>query len=202
MNISSVGTNQMMQMNSRQSSGSSLTDTQKTLIEDTLAEYDVENLSSSDAKAIVDIFAEAGIQPSAALESALSASGVDAKELGDLAGVAKGGARGGPGGPPPPPSEEEMTTIEELLQSLLTANEDDEDSSTISNSSSFETILDYTNKIVRLNDDAKSEVMDILSSYNSDSNTLSGEDTQAYIVNSLRSIFSDTENFNSFSLYV
>lgn len=215
MNISSVGTSQMMQMNSRQSNGSGLTDTQKALIEDTLSEYDVENLSSSDAKEIVSIFEEAGIQPSAALESALSASGVDAKALGDLAGVGAAGGpggKGGPGGPPPPPDEEEMTTIEELLESLLAAAEEEaaeealEESSSLassesSESSSFETILDYTNKIVRLNDDAKADVMELLNTYDSEQNTLSQEDTQKYIMNSLRDVFSDTDNFNSFSFY-
>ena len=210
MNVSSVGTSQMMQMSSRQSSGSSLTDTQKALIEETLEDYDVNNLSSSDAETIVGIFDEAGIAPSAALESALAESGVDAQELGNLAGVSKGGGKGGPGGPPPPPDEEEMTTIEELLESLLAAAEEEaeeealEESSSIadsSESSSFSTILDYTEKIVRLNDDAKSEVMELLNTYNSDENTLSQEDTQTYIMNSLRDVFSDTDNFNSFSFY-
>ncbi|MCF4010777.1 hypothetical protein [Rheinheimera sp. UJ63] len=60
-----------------------LTAEQSTLITDTLAEYDLDNLSDEDASAIVSIFNEAGIQPGKALQAALAAEGIDAKALGD-----------------------------------------------------------------------------------------------------------------------
>jgi len=204
MNISSVNFSQLLQTStsSARNTNTTLSDSQKALIEETLSQYDSQNLSQDDAQAIVTAFEEAGIAASGALESAMSASGFDAKEVGTLAGVApaQGGGGKGPMGPPPPPTEEEISTIEELLESLLSSDEDDEESTT-TEASSFESILDYTNKIVRLNDDAKTEVVDILNKYNSDENTLSEADTQAYIMNSLKQILSDSDNFNSFSFY-
>jgi hypothetical protein len=204
MNVSSVNFNQMLQMSSvgSNSSSSTLSESQKALIEETLAQYDADNLSEDDAAAIVAVFEEAGISPSRALESAMLDSGFDAKEVGTLAGVgpAQGGGGKGPMGPPPQPSEEELSTIEALLESLL-SSDDEEDESTITAVSSFESILDYTNKIVRLNDDAKAEVMDILNKYSSEDNTLSQADTQAYIINSLKQVLSESDNFNSFSFY-
>ena len=68
-------------------SNSSINATQQKLIEETLAEFDANNLSESDALAIVEAFSEAGIQPGAELESLMSDAGFDAKTVGDLAGV-------------------------------------------------------------------------------------------------------------------
>jgi hypothetical protein len=201
MNVSSVNFSQMIQMSSTQTSSSGLSSSQLALIEETLAQYDAESLSAEDAKEIVEIFSEAGITPSAALESAMSASGFDAREVGDLAGVGKGGGKG-PMGPPPPPPEEEISSIGELLETLLAAEEDaGEEDTTITDATSFESIMDYTNMIVRLKDDAKSEVMDILNNYDAETNDRTQQETQAYIVNSLRQIFSDADNFNHFSFY-
>ncbi len=204
MNVSSVSLNQVMQTSSSQSNSAALTAAQKSLIEETLAEYDVDNLSKSDAQEIVKSFEEAGIQPSAALESAMSTAGFDAKEVGTMAAVGpQGGGGGRPMGPPPPASEEELSAIEELLESLLSIEEDEESESTTTSSSvsSFENILDYTYKVVNLKEDAKAEVMDILNKYNSEDNIHSQEETQAYIVNSLSQIFNEPDNFNSFSFY-
>lgn len=202
MNVSSVNFSQMLQMSSVHSNGSTLTALQQALIEETLAEYDVDNFSQSDAEAIVAVFEKAGITPSAALESAMSDAGFDAKEVGTLAGVGpQGGGGKGPAGPPPTPTDEELSTIEELLESLLTTDEE-EDEESVTASTSFESILDYTFKIVNLKEDAKTEVMDILEKYGSDANEFTQADTQAYIINSLRQILNEPDNFNSFSLYV
>lgn len=204
MNVSSVNFSQLLQMNNTSSSSSNtaLSTSQKALIEETLSQYDSENLSQDDAQAIVSVFDEAGIAASGALERAMSDSGFDAKEVGTLAGVgpAQGGGGKGPMGPPAPPTEEETSTIKKLLESLLSTDQNDNESTT-TEASSFESILDYTNKIVRLNDDAKTEVVDILNKYNSEENTLSEADTQAYIMNSLKQILGDSNNFNSFSFY-
>jgi hypothetical protein len=131
------------------------------------------------------------------MESTMAASGFDAKEIGDLAGVGKEGG-GRPMGPPPP-KKEEMSSVSDLLESLLSS--DEEDDSTTSATSSFETILDYTSKIVSLKDDAKTEVMDLLNKYNSEENTLSKEDTQKFIVNSLSQILKESDNYNTMSFY-
>lgn len=104
----------------------SLTEEQQVLISDTLSEFDVENLTEADAISIVEAFSQAGIQPSAALEKAVSDLGFDAKSIGDLSKVSEGGNR-----PPPPPkqSTEEITSmvdyLSELLEEKLASNNSD-----------------------------------------------------------------------------
>jgi len=103
-----------------------LTADQQTLITDTLSQFDAENLTEKDALSIVEAFAQAGIQPSAALEKAISTLGFDAKSIGDLAGVPESEHR-----PPPPPkqSTEEITSmvgfLTELLKEKLAASNSD-----------------------------------------------------------------------------
>lgn len=209
MNISSVSSSQMFQqqMNST-SRSSSLTSDQKALIKDTLSQYDADSLSADDATAIVKTFQDAGIEPSSALESAMSTSGFDAKEVGDLAGVGQAGGGSRPmGGPPPPPSKDELSTISDLLESLLSDEEDTTSTSSTTTSSSpyddtsftaFNSILDYTNQIVNLKDDAKDDVMNILDKYSSND---SQQDTQASTVDSLNKILNKSENYNRISFY-
>lgn len=80
------------------SSNSSLSSSQLDTISSVLENYDADNLSQSDAQAIVAAFKEAGIQPGSELENAMEEAGFDAHEVGSLAGV--GQAQGGT----PPPS--------------------------------------------------------------------------------------------------
>jgi len=181
------------------SESSSWTTDQKTFITDLLSQYNSDSLSTSDAKEIVKSLQEAGIEPSKSMESTMAASSFDAKEIGDLAGVGKGGNGGKPMAPPPP-KQEEISSVSNLLESLLNSD-DEEDITTNTSSSSFDTILDYTSKIVSLKDDAKTQVMDILNQYNSDQNTLSQQDTQKFIVNSLSQILQETDNYNTRSFY-
>lgn len=100
----------------------SLTTEQQTLISETLAEFDTDNLTQEDALSIIETFSQANIQPSAALEKALSNAGFDAKSIGDLANVSQGNR------PPPPPkqSAEEITSmvdyLTEILEETLAAN--------------------------------------------------------------------------------
>lgn len=198
MSISSISSSQVYQaQTSSTTKSSSLSTEQQAFISDLLSGYDSESLSASDAQEIVKALQEAGIEPSKAMESTMAASGFDAKEIGDLAGVGKEGG-GRPMGPPPP-KKEEMSSVSDLLESLLSS--DEEDDSTTSTTSSFETILDYTSKIVSLKDDAKTEVMDLLNKYNSEENTLSKEDTQKFIVNSLSQILKESDNYNTMSFY-
>ncbi len=80
------------------SSTSGLSSSQQETISSILENYDVDNLSQSDAKEIVAAFKEAGIEPGSELESAMEEAGFDAKEVGTLAGVGPQGGGGGAGG--------------------------------------------------------------------------------------------------------
>ncbi len=201
MSISSVSSSQVYQpQTSNASKSSSLSTDQQAFIADLLSQYDSESLSASDAQEIVKALQEAGIEPSKAMESTMAASGFDAKEIGDLAGVGKGDGAGRPMGPPPP-KKEEMSSVSDLLESLLSSDEEEDDTTTSTTSSSFDTVLDYTSKIVSLKDNAKTEVMDLLNKYNSENNTLSKEDTQKFIVNSLSQILKESDNYNTMSFY-
>lgn len=79
----------------------SISQDQRQVIEDTLAKYDAENLTQSEASSIVDIFSNAGIQPGRELADAMAEFGFDAKSVGDLAGV---------GGSHPPSSDQHAQT--------------------------------------------------------------------------------------------
>ncbi|MCC2618353.1 hypothetical protein LJ739_19020 [Aestuariibacter halophilus] len=68
-----------------------LTDEQKNTLNDILSNYDADNLSAGDAKAIAEQLKEAGINPGPGLGKSMSDLGFDAKEIGKLAGA-----------PPPP----------------------------------------------------------------------------------------------------
>jgi hypothetical protein len=96
----------------------SLTEEQQSIISETLSQYDVDNLTEADALSITEAFAQAGIEPGAALEQAVSNSGFDAKTLGALANVSEEGGR-----PPPPPppqqSTEEITSMVDYLTELM-----------------------------------------------------------------------------------
>lgn len=112
-----------------------LTDDQSQLIMDTLAEFDVDNLSATDAQTIVETFSNAGIQPGAALEEAMSDAGFDARSVGELAGLSGGNP------PPPPPGganmsqslsleEDVLSDLNELLNDYYSGELSDEEKAT------------------------------------------------------------------------
>lgn len=139
MMVNGISGNSSMQamMPQPQSQQSSLTTEQSQLIEDTLAEFDVDNLSAADAKSIVETFSEAGIQPGSGLEQAMSDAGFDARTIGDLAGVGEGG------GPPPPPQggasmsqpleldDELLSDLNEMLNEYYSGDLSDEEQTTM-----------------------------------------------------------------------
>ena len=94
-----------------------LTDEQQSLISETLSQFDVDNLSESDAMSIVEAFAEAGIEPGSALETAMADAGFDAKTVGELANVSEQASMPPP--PPPQQSSEEITTMVDYLTELV-----------------------------------------------------------------------------------
>lgn len=219
MNVSASTSTQMLQTTSVSSKNSNLSSEQKALIEDVLSNYDTNSLSADDASEIIVAFQEAGIVPSQALSTAMEASGFDAQEIGDLAsasGASASAGRPAGGRPPPPPSaedEEEVESIYDLLEALLETDDEDEASSTSSTNSifsgtgyddegsSFETVLDYTSKIIRLKDDAKTDVMDMLNEFSSDQTNLDNEETQKTLLTSLSEILNKTDNYNTISFY-
>jgi transposase len=89
-----------------------LTDTQKTQLEEILAEYDAENLTEEDAKSIFEQIREAGIQPSKALKETVETAGFDLEKF-------KPTDR--PSGPPPSMSGSKSESMNlSSLQSLQT----------------------------------------------------------------------------------
>jgi hypothetical protein len=81
----------------------SLTDEQKTKIEEILSNYDADTITADDAKAIFEAFKEAGITPGKGMKEAIDAAGFDSEELRSLAGFDQAP-------PPPPPSSEIQST--------------------------------------------------------------------------------------------
>lgn len=133
----------------KSSSSSSLSSSQLETISSVLEGYDSDNLTQSDAMEIVAAFKEAGIKPSAELESAMEEAGFSAQEVGTLAGVApqagagpQGGGQGGGGGAMTSSEEEEeydiMDTNQDGVVSLQEIQEyyggsDSNESTTLSN---------------------------------------------------------------------
>ncbi|KAB7883107.1 hypothetical protein GA417_13010 [Poseidonibacter ostreae] len=190
--ISGVDSSQMamLQQSTQSSSTNSLSSSQLETISSVLEDYDANNLSQSDAQSIVAAFEDAGIEPSAELASAMEEAGFDAREIGDLAGGKSGG------GMPPPPPAEETDSISSLLDTLLNTEEDEESTST-----SFDDIMDYTSRILNLNDESKTEVMDLLDKYSSEDADYTAEETNNLLKTALSQILSDTNNYKSVSFY-
>lgn len=83
--VGSIGSNSMisqMQISQNSNYNNSLSTTQLETVSSVLENYDSNNLSANDASSIVSVFQSAGIQPGRALESAMSAAGFDAKDIG------------------------------------------------------------------------------------------------------------------------
>ena len=180
-----------------------LSDDDKELVSSILENYDSSSLSQEDAVEIATAFAEAGINPSRDLANTMAASGFSAQEVGELAGVA--GASGMPppppggGMPPPPPSSnsEEEEIISSILETLLNMGKDDEDSE----SSSYESISDYTSRIMSLNEETKQQVKELFDSYSPQNTELSPEDATTVVIGSLSQLLGDSDNYKKTSFY-
>jgi hypothetical protein len=72
-----------------------LSDDQKSQVQSILSQYDKNNLTAADAKAIFKAFRQAGIQPGADLKDAITAAGFNADQLRTLARPADGPRHGG-----------------------------------------------------------------------------------------------------------
>ncbi len=207
MNISNtssmVSINNTSQSNSRQNT--SLNSSQKEFVSSLLSNYDSQNLSTEDATSIVESLKDEGIKASSSLAQTMEESGFNAQEIGELANVENSeiGTSAPPPHPPRPSSgeedEEDESIISELLDSLLSTDEDDETSTTIS--TSFEDIMEYTSRIVSLNEDSQSDVMDLLDKYNNEESDFSKEEIGTIVKYSLGEILSEPSNYNRISFY-
>ena len=85
-----------------------LTGSQRSSVQDILADFDAEEVSEADAVAIREKFRAEGIRPSADLRSEIEAAGFDVDDLRPPGGPGgAGGPGGGHHGPPPPPPPDE-----------------------------------------------------------------------------------------------
>ena len=89
-----------------------LTSEQTELMNETLAQFDPENLTAEDAQSIMQTFMDAGIQPGQEMEAIMAEAGFDAAEVGEL-GRPEGERPPGP--PPPPPSGNSLEQVDEEL---------------------------------------------------------------------------------------
>ena len=203
MNVSAVSSTQTLQTGNVSGNGPEieLSDEQKELVSSVLEGYDSDSLSQEDAIEIASAFADAGITPSRDLANTMASSGFSAHEVGELAGVA--GASGmpppPPGGMPPPPqdSQEEENSISSLLETLLNDDEDENSES----SSLYQSVSDYTSRIINLNNDVKQQVKELFESYSPQNTDLSRDDASKVVVNSLSQILSDSDNYKKTSFY-
>ena len=110
----------------------SLTDEQKQTIADILSQYDPENITEEDAKAIFQAFKDAGITPAKGMKEAIEAAGFNAEDLRSKGMPEKGGKMP----PPPPPQESSSSTgmnisalqsLQELLNQYDLSNLSEED---------------------------------------------------------------------------
>lgn len=100
--------------------------------------------------------------------------------------------------------EEVIINVADLLESLLESFFDGEDELIkASYISPFDTIAEYTAKILSLNNDAKSKVMKVLEKYNyhAYNKTLSKEEKQRYVFDSLSGILNELDNYNTILFY-
>ncbi len=204
MNVSATSSVQSYQTSNVSGNGSKnqLSDDQKELVSSILEDYDSNSLSQEDAVEIASAFAEAGINPSRDLANTMSESGFSAQEVGELAGVA--GAVGmpppPPGGmpPPPPQNSEEEDTISSILETLLNMGKDDEDDES---ASSYESISDYTSRIMSLNEETKQQVKELFDSYSPKNTELSPEDATTVVIGNLSQLLGDSDNYKKTSFY-
>ena len=114
MMINSIqGMGQMMGASGMMSKGKELTDDQIQTITDILSQYDPDNVSDEDAKAIFQAFEDAGITPAKGMKEAIEAAGFDAEDL-----RSRGMSEDGMMPPPPPPEDANGSINLSALQSL------------------------------------------------------------------------------------
>jgi hypothetical protein len=202
-----VTTSALATTSSSTQSSSSLSSYQQEYIAAVLENYDSSNLSAEDAQEIVSAFKEEGIGESSELASLMEEAGFDAREVGDLANAVGVQAAGSMPPPPQPPqggnetSEEEESYISELLDSLLNTDSEDDETSSVVNGVSFNDIMDYTSRIVNLNQESQDQVMSLLDDLSSEDSEFSDEQKAAILKYNLGEILSNSDNYNRISFF-
>jgi hypothetical protein len=181
-----------MDIGSIQQSGvrNSMSEDQKLAVEDILSKYDANNLSQSDAIEISSSFKELGIRPSSDLRQTIEDVGFDAdsiREMSQTSEVSSIETRQGP--PPRQSNENEESMISEILSGLL---ESDEDDTTASQSTQ---VMDYTSRIMNLNDEAKDSVKNLFEEFKPGNSDYSQDEVKSIVTSSLQSILSDENNY-------
>jgi ribosomal protein L11 methylase PrmA len=202
-----VTTSALATTSSSTQSSSSLSSYQQEYIAAVLENYDSSNLSAEDAQEIVSAFKEEGIGESSELASLMEEAGFDAREVGDLTNAVGVQAAGSMPPPPQPPqggnetSEEEESYISELLDSLLNTDSEDDETSSVVNGVSFNDIMDYTSRIVNLNQESQDQVMSLLDDLSSEDSEFSDEQKAAILKYNLGEILSNSDNYNRISFF-
>jgi hypothetical protein len=143
-----------------QSDESSISEEEEEFIASLLSNYDSDNISQEDATQIDSALKDAGIMPSSQLAEVMSASGFDAREIGDLAQSER------------PPQ-----------------------------ASSYESVSDYTSRIMSLTEDSKQLVKELFDAYSPQNTTLTAQESSAIVANSLSQILGDSNNYKNTSYY-
>ncbi|RXJ89080.1 hypothetical protein CRV01_10705 [Arcobacter sp. CECT 8983] len=176
---------------------SRLTSDEYSTVRSVLSNYDSSNLSNQDAVEITQAFDEANIEPSRQLNNFMDSLGFDAQQIGQLASVLPQNIQASN------PSnsldefkkEEEALTI--ALKDLLLENNDNNETPSFSK----EQVEDFASKIAALKDDTKESVKQMIENLSSQSSSLTQTQTQNIVQNSLSQVLSDSNNYNSFSIY-
>lgn len=79
---------------------------QKTLIQDKLAGFDVDNISEQDKQDLASLFEELGVKPSKEVAGLMEDAGLDPAQM-------------RPQGAPPPPPQGEQSSVDPQLSSLI-----------------------------------------------------------------------------------
>jgi len=127
------GMGQMMGVGGMIPRGKELTDDQKSTITDILSQYDPENVSEEDAKAIFQAFKDAGITPAKGMKEVIEAAGFDAEDL-------RSKGTSDQGMMPPPPRQNSsansinlsaLQSLQEILSQFDLANLSESDQSSL-----------------------------------------------------------------------
>ena len=195
----------------QQGSRQELSTSKKEKVLEILSNYDASNLTKEDAQSISNQFKENRIAPSASLKEVITGAGFNADDLKTLSmdSSTQGtkGAKAPPPPPPPPPpagekksendtqsNTEEKTILEEILAEILDPDTSDEADQTTQ-------VVDYTNRILHLNDDAKQSVLETFSKYSPQNSTYSKDESRTLITSTLNEILKNDNNYTSLSFY-
>lgn len=102
-----------------------LSSDQEALLEEVLAEYDLENLSASDLESLAADIEETGIDVGRGLGDALRDAGVSSEDLSQLKEISESNSASSSAPPPPPPEAGQggFSINEELLSALTSLSE-------------------------------------------------------------------------------